>query len=346
MRVAIVNDSVLAVGCLRKIVVFGGHQVAWVAHNGVEAVAACLIDRPDIVLMDLYMPEMNGIEATRQIMSQVACPVLVVTSDIQQHAARTFEAMGEGALDAVNTPQLGLSGDVLGGQELLHKISIIQTLTQDVSVPECAHVVLDAKQTQFPAVPLIVIGASSGGPAVLATIISALPETLRAAVIIVQHVDEYFADELALWLDRQSKLRVRTAVEGDRPVIGEVLIAKTNDHLILNADGDISYCSHPVEMVYRPSVDVFFGSVYSHWTGDVIALILTGMGADGAESLLKLQRKGVTTLVQNKESCAVYGMPKAAVKSGAACFVITPEKMIEKILSWVEGVWVKYDDNR
>jgi len=194
--------------------------------------------------MDIEMPVMNGIEATRQIMSQTACPVLIVTSDIQQHAARTFEAMGQGALDAVNTPQLGLSGDLPGGQELLHKISIIQALTQDVNVSESANVVCDTKQSQPPAVPLIVIGASSGGPAVLATIISRLPETLRAAVIIVQHVDERFADALALWLDQQSKLKVRIAVKNDTPVVGEVLIAKTNDHLVLNSEGKISYCSN------------------------------------------------------------------------------------------------------
>ncbi|VAW87699.1 Chemotaxis response regulator protein-glutamate methylesterase CheB [hydrothermal vent metagenome] len=341
MRVAIVNDSLFAVDCLRKIVISGGHNVAWIAHNGVEAVAACLIDRPDIILMDLYMPEMNGIEATRQIMSQAACPVLVVTSDVQQHAARTFEAMGQGALDAVNTPQLGLSGDLLGGQELLHKISIIRSLTQDMNVSESANVVRDTKQFQPPAVPLIVIGASSGGPAVLATILSALPETLQAAIIIVQHVDERFADELALWLDEQSKLKVRIAVKGDAPVVGEVLIAKTNDHLVLNSESRISYCSNPVDKVYRPSVDVFFDSIHKHWSGNVIALMLTGMGADGAEGLLKLHSSGVTTLVQNKESCAVYGMPKAAVKLGAADLVITPEEMIDQILSWVGKVWVK-----
>ncbi len=338
MRVAIVNDSLIAVDCLRRIVLSGGHDVAWIAYNGVEAIATCLSDRPDIILMDLYMPEMNGVEATRQIMAQAACPILVVTSDIQQHAARTFEAMGEGALDAVNTPQLGLTGDLAGGQELLRKISIIQSFSKKVSVPDPARIKVDAKQNGTSSVPLIAIGASSGGPAVLAKIISALPETLKAAVIIVQHVDARFADELAHWLDQQSKLRVRSAVEGDKPTVGEVLIAKSNDHLILNEDGSISYCCQPEKMVYRPSVDVFFSSVDKYWRGHVIALMLTGMGADGAEGLLKLYNKGVTTLVQNKESCAVYGMPKAAVKLGAARLIITPEQMIEKILSWVEEI--------
>ncbi|NOY71040.1 MAG: chemotaxis-specific protein-glutamate methyltransferase CheB [Gammaproteobacteria bacterium] len=338
MRVAIVNDSLIAVDCLRRIVLSGGHDVAWIAYNGVEAITACLSGRPDIILMDLYMPEMNGVEATRQIMAQAACPILVVTSDIQQHAARTFEAMGEGALDAVNTPQLGLTGDLAGGQELLRKISIIQSFSKKVSVPDLARIKVDAKQNGMPSVPLIAIGASSGGPAVLAKIISALPETLNAVVIIVQHVDERFADELAHWLDQQSKLKVRSAVEGDKPTVGEVLIAKSNDHLILNENGSISYCRQPEKMVYRPSVDVFFSSVDKYWNGHVIALMLTGMGADGAEGLLKLYNKGVTTLVQNKESCAVYGMPKAAVKLGAARLIITPEQMIDKILSWLEEI--------
>jgi len=340
MRVAIVNDMQLAVECLCRIIISGGHELAWIARNGEEAIASCLSDKPDIVLMDLYMPVMNGVEATRQIMSQAACPILVVTSDIQQHAARTFEAMGAGALDAVNTPQVDMQNNSAGIQELLYKIDVIQTLTTGLRRIRKNTVPLPAKQKWISAVPLIVIGASAGGPAVLAEIISTLPETLNAAVIIVQHVDVRFASELACWLDRQTKLSVCTAAQGDVPTAGQVLIAETNSHLVLDGEGRISYCSEPSGVIYQPSVDVFFDSVCSHWHGHVLALMLTGMGGDGAAGLLKLHKKGVMTLAQNKESCAVYGMPKAAIELGAARFVMTPEEMSRKIVSWAEDVKV------
>lgn len=326
MRIAIVNDSVMAVESLRRVVQSSAeHQVAWVARDGAEAVWRCTQETPDLILMDLIMPVMDGVEATRRIMASTPCPIVVVTATVAGNAAKVFQAMGEGALDAVNTPVLGISGEGEGRAELLAKITTIQKLIRQKR-PRAISIAPTTIATSQPTAAkgkLIAIGASSGGPPALAKVLSALPRDFDVPVVIVQHVDAQFVGELALWLDKQCQLSVRLARDHDELRPGQVLVAgSNNDHLVMTPEQRLAYTPHPVEQAYRPSVDVFFESLASHWQGELVAVLLTGMGRDGAQGLLQLRSKGVFTIAQDKETSAVYGMPKAAVQLDAAVEIL------------------------
>lgn len=170
--------------------------------------------------------------------------------------------------------------------------------------------------------PLVVIGASAGGPAALAVILSALPAEFPASVIVVQHLDEQFAAGLAQWLQTHSPMPVRLARDGCSLIGGTVLVAATNHHLILTSTSKLRYDPEPVDVVYRPSVDVFFESVVRHWPGRAVGVLLTGMGRDGAKGLKALRDAGYHTIAQDEASSAVYGMPKAAAALQAATEIL------------------------
>lgn len=326
MRVAVVNDSKLAAESLRRVIDESGrHQVAWIAGDGAEAVRLCAADLPDLVLMDLIMPQLDGVEATRQIMAKTPCAIVVVTASVAGNAAKVFEAMGAGALDAINTPILGLDGTGAGHAALLHKIDMVGRLIEAPkrlarAQPPAAPPNPCAAPGGCP--PLIAIGASTGGPAALHRILAPLPADLDAAIVVVQHVDEQFARSFAQWLDEQTALSVRLAQPGDRPRPGRVLVAGREDHLILNPDGSLDYTPEPADYAYRPSVNVFFESVARHWRGKAVGVLLTGMGRDGGSGLLAMRQAGCHTLAQDRDSSAIYGMPKAAAEMGAAVDIL------------------------
>lgn len=183
---------------------------------------------------------------------------------------------------------------------------------------------------------LVAIGASAGGPAALSRLLEQLPVGFPAAVIIVQHLNKEYADGMAAWLSSFSRLPVTVAKPGERPKAGSVLLAGTNDHLVLQEDGTLAYTAEPIEQPYRPSVDEFFASVALNWAGPIVGVILTGMGQDGARGLLALRRLGHLTLAQDLESSIVYGMPGTAVRFGAAMAQLNPAdigKELVRILS-------------
>ncbi len=317
MRIAIVNDLSMAVHALRRVLdTVPSYQVAWVARDGAEAVDRCAEDTPDLVLMDLIMPVMDGAKATCAIMDRSPCAILVVTATVEGNAPKVFEAMGCGALDAVCTPLLGRSGAVEGGADLLKKIASISRLITRGRVDSPP--VSKRHRAAGGAVPLLAVGASTGGPKALARVLGDLSPGFPAAVVVVQHVDVQFADNLASWLNDLSPLPVRSARENDAPEPGRVLLAATNDHLKMGRDLRLHYDPEPVDYPYRPSVDAFFFSLEQHWPGSGTALILTGMGRDGAKGLAALKALGWRTLVQDKETSTVWGMPKAAVELKAA----------------------------
>jgi two-component system response regulator WspF len=316
MNIGIVNDLPLAVEAMRRAIALRPeHRVLWVATDGGEAVDFCIAQPPDVVLMDLIMPKFDGVEATRRIMAQAPCAILVVTSSVGANAWRVYEAMGAGALDAVDTPTL--ADDRLGdaSQPLLAKIDQIGRL---LDKPTLAPAPRPGAAVSRGAAPLVAIGASAGGPGALAAILGKLPADFGAAIVMVQHVDKAFAEGMAQWLDGQTELTVRVAVSGDTPKAGEALLAATNDHLHMTRTGSLDYTSEPASTPYRPSVDVFFHSVIEHWRDDAIGVLLTGMGRDGAIGLKAMRAKGYRTIAQDEASSAVYGMPKAAAALDAA----------------------------
>ena len=329
MKIGLVNDMMMAVEAMRRVVAGANqHQVAWIAHDGAEAVELCARETPDLILMDLIMPKMDGIEATRRIMAKTPCAIVVVTANVDENSSKVFEAMSVGALDAVNTPVLEHPGAGEGGSALLAKIETIRKLIGGARVkPETGGPERITPPVPLPNDFLIAIGASAGGPAALAKVLAQLPANFPAPVIIVQHVDVQFAQGLADWLDHQTPLRVRVAQEGDRPETGTALLAGSEHHLVFTGPARLGYTRFPADCSYRPSVDVFFESVDRFWRGDVIGVLLTGMGRDGAEGLRALRRKGHHTIAQDEASSAVYGMPKAAAELDAAAEILTLDKI-------------------
>jgi len=342
VRIAIVNDIAIIVEVLRRIVVsVPGYEVAWVARDGAEAVACCAADVPDVILMDLVMPVMDGVEATRRIMEATPCAILVVTASVSANASRVFDAMGYGALDAVNTPEMHSRGVIDGADALLRKIAIIGTLIGSEGVgskgPQESVV---APAHSLP--PLLLLGASTGGPRALVTVLESLPKDFPGAIVIVQHVDVQFAQGLAEWLARRSGRAVGVATAGSHVAKGMTLIAGSDGHLVMTGHRILTYSPDPVDIAYRPSVDVFFNSVAKVWPDDqssrCAAAILTGMGADGAAGLRTLHDKGWYTVAQDSASSIVYGMPKAAVAAGAVDAVFPIALMGEKLVAYFRNV--------
>lgn len=302
MKIAIVNDMPMAVEALRRALAFDpSHEVVWVATNGAEAVKYCAELTPDLILMDLIMPVMDGVEA-----------------------------MGHGALDVVDTPALGAGNAQEAAAPLLRKILNIGWLIgQRGSRVRSAPVPL---RSGAPRQSLVAIGSSAGGPAALEVLLKGLPKDFPAAIVLVQHVDQVFAAGMAEWLSSASGLQVRLAREGEPPQSGTVLLAGTNHHIRLLKNGTLAYTAEPVNEIYRPSIDVFFESVASYWNGDAVGVLLTGMGRDGAQGLKLMRDQGYLTIAQDQNSSAVYGMPKAAAAIGAAAEIRPLDKIAPRLL--------------
>jgi chemotaxis response regulator CheB len=335
MRIAIVNDMVMAVEAMRRVLVQAqGHELAWIARDGAEAVERCARDTPDLVLMDLLMPEMDGVEATRRIMAKSPCAIVVVTGSVNRHCSKVFEALGAGALDAVNTPTLEQAGANIGTHTLLGKIQTINKLIGN-KLDKGTSAVQPARSASPPRkrLQLLVIGASAGGPAALARVLSRLPADFPAAIVVIQHVDPQFTDGLASWLGYQTPLPVRIAREGDHPRAGTVLLAGTRNHLVFSGLGTLGYTAYPLDSPWRPSIDVFFESIRDYWRGDVIGVLLTGMGRDGADGLKTIHDAGHHTIVQDRGTSAVFGMPKAAIEIKAVSEVLPVDKIGPRVVA-------------
>jgi len=284
------------------------------------------------------MPGIDGVEATRRIMGESPCAILVVTATVSGHLSKVYQAMGHGALDAVDTPTLGAKGDIAGAAVLLYKMDIINKLIgkpterprywqSETSSPRPSFGSWSTRSIQ----PLVVLGASTGGPQALAQVLSGIPSTLNATIIIVQHVDAAFAPGLGQWLSDQAKRPVTMIAEGHRPEPRQVLLSGTDDHLVLGEEGLLHYSVEPSTNCYRPSVDVFFASVARNWRRPGVAGLLTGMGRDGAQGLLQLRGQGWRTIAQDESSSVVWGMPKAAAEIGAAHEILPLARIAEAI---------------
>jgi two-component system, chemotaxis family, response regulator WspF len=331
MRIAIVNDMPLAVEALRRALAFEpAHQVVWVARNGAEAVQLCAENTPDLILMDLIMPIMDGVEATRRIMAETPCAIVIVTVDRQQNVHRVFEAMGHGALDVVDTPAVGGGNPQEAAAPLLRKILNIGWLIGDKA--PLTRPAPTPQRSSASRQRLVAIGSSAGGPAALEVLLKGLPRDFSAAIVLVQHVDQVFAAGMAEWLAGASGLDVRLAREGEPPQSGAVLLAGTNHHIRLLKNGTLAYTAEPVNEIYRPSIDVFFESVANYWNGDAVGVLLTGMGRDGAQGLKLMRQQGYLTIAQDQHSSAVYGMPKAAAAIDAAVEIRPLERIAPRLL--------------
>jgi two-component system response regulator WspF len=335
MKIGIANDVAMAAEALRRVVAASReHEVLWVARDGAEAVRMCAANRPDLVLMDLNMPELDGVEATRQIMRDSPCAILVVTAAPQDNVSQVFRAMGAGALDVTATPLLA-DGAAAADSQLLGKIKTIGKLIRvsQADQPPPYAVTGRAGAGSGAVRHLLAIGASTGGPGAIAKVLAGWTPAAGTAIVVVQHIDANFAGHFAKWLGDQVSIPVRVIDDGDALEAGVIQVARTNDHLQLDAGHRLRYSPHPLDYAYRPSVDVFFHCLAAHWELDATGVLLTGMGRDGAAGLLALRRAGKLTIAQDQASSAVYGMPRAAAEIDAAQRILSLDSIAAALRS-------------
>jgi two-component system response regulator WspF len=306
--------------------------VAWTATTAAEAAERCLQEKPDLVLMHVRSGGFNAADATRRIMSEAPCAILVVTAEERANSSQVFEAMGQGALDVVDLPLLDAGGPAESGGPLMKKIAMISRLLGDKSRSGDSALGKAVTSSGGRCDRMVAIGASAGGPRAVATLLSGLPTDLCAGIVVVQHVDEKFAIGMAQWLTQHTGWPVSLAREGEQPVSGRVLLAGTSDHLTMKTKDSLGYTPEPRDLVYRPSIDVFFESLDRLWPGELVAILLTGMGKDGAAGLKVLRNSGHHTIAQDEASSAVYGMPKAAAGLGAAVEILPVERMAAALM--------------
>jgi two-component system response regulator WspF len=347
VRIAIVNDLRLAVEALKRTVAQAlGCEVAWVAGDGSQAVERARADRPDMILMDIVMPVMDGVEATRRIMRESPCPILVVTASMEGNLERVYNALGAGALDAVQGPVFGPGGTLQAAEPVLRKIRTLQRLPIPVAAPSLppaaptraeprAEPRAGEARASGAAQPILALGASTGGPEALVRVLKGLSPGFAPPIVIVQHLDPEFVPGLVTWLSGQTGRACAAAGGGDRPAAGTVLVACSENHLVLGPDGALRYVVEPAETPYRPSVDVFFESLVRHATHPGAAAVLTGMGRDGGAGLLALKKAGWLTFAQDEATCVVYGMPRAARDLGAASEILP----VGELGSALEAAW-------
>ncbi|MGI8906381.1 MAG: chemotaxis-specific protein-glutamate methyltransferase CheB [Candidatus Sumerlaeaceae bacterium] len=338
MRIAIVNDMMMAVEALRRTVArVPDFEIAWVARDGQQAVTMAGQDTPDLILMDINMPIMNGVEATRKIMRVSPCAILIVTATVEGNSSNVFEALGAGALDAVNTPVIANPIEGADCDPLLSKIRVIQRLIGKPIggvTPAGGQPFSQPSPGASATARLILIGSSAGGPPALAEILKQVPPD-APPVVIVQHIDGEFAVGMADWLGGQTNTNVRLAREGDVLNNGSIYLAGTGNHLVFTSGDTLGYSAEPRNSIYRPSIDVCFFSAVTHVRARVAAAILTGMGRDGAAGLKALRQMGCYTIAQDRETSVVYGMPKAAAEMDAADAIVPLSGIVPAMMKYL-----------
>ncbi|MBJ6800118.1 chemotaxis-specific protein-glutamate methyltransferase CheB [Geomonas propionica] len=320
-RVLLADDSLLVRQMLKDMLQAADDiRVVGEACDGKEAVELTQALHPDLVIMDLLMPVLDGLDAIEEIMALCPIPVLVLSAAVEaSEVDRAFVAIKRGALDVMEKPRLdgdgGLDGFAATLREkvlFLSRIRVIRHPRRKLRLSEplaplaagCGH-------------NLLAIGASTGGPKAVMRLLKALPADFPGAVFVVQHIAQGFAAGFANWLDRECALPVRLARDGASFRIGEALVAPDGSHLTV-VDGMIRLNDAPAVNCCRPSIDVLFDSLARQRCDQVVAVLLTGMGRDGALGMLHIKEAGGTTIVQDEPSCAVFGMPKAAISLNAA----------------------------
>lgn len=341
IRIGIANDVRLATEVLKKIVEADARMhVVWTAIDGVQAIQYCGEQPVDLVLMDLKMPNMDGVEATRRIMARSPCPILIVTSTIDGHLDMVYEALGHGALDVTTTPVVGDKRIADSGQALQRKIVALCKDYKSVGTATSGDTADALSQCRLDQTgpPVMLIGASTGGPAIIMEILKALPANFPAAIIIAQHIDPNFVEGLAEWLASHSKNPVKLAEDGERLVVGTIYVAASDRNLVMVEDDKLEYTDDAKGSFYKPCINALFASAAIHIGRGGAGVLLTGMGSDGAEGLLSLKKAGIATVAQDEQSCVVYGMPRAAAALGAAALVAAPDDISDFLIHKFMGI--------
>lgn len=346
IKILIVEDSPLASKLLEFILQRDPQlKVIGSVTSGEEALAFLRTKRPDVITMDIVLPGMDGFEATKRIQHSVSppIPIVIVSANYQpEDIEKSFKAIVAGAVDIIEKP--------VGPRDLRFPVmaaTLIQAIKNADSIMQLRRQVLPSLQTNkleisdFDAIPLskfraVAMGASLGGPKAVNSILSKLPAHFPAPIFLVQHISPGFAQGYAHWLGESSSLKIKIAEHREIAEPGIVYVASDQCHLEVGPDHTIGLSTAPPEGGLRPSVSRLFRSMAEQYGNEGIGIILTGMGSDGAEDLLKMKQCGALTIAQDQNSCLVFGMPREAIALGAVEYVLSLQQIIDLLCAMAE----------
>ncbi len=334
IRVLVVDDSAFMRKALSRMLEKDPEiRVAGTARDGFEALAKIQDLDPDLVTLDVEMPRMDGLETLGRIMEEHPRPVLMVSSLTEEGAEVTLRALDLGALDFI--PK-GIGGNVL------EIVRIEEALREKVRAlargrrhaPRVRPAPGPAPAGRLGPARYVAIGASTGGPPALQKLFAGLPAGMGAPVVVVQHMPKAFTGAFARRLDAASPLSVKEAETGDRLVPGHAFVAPGGQHMVVRREGRdlvLQVTARPADTLHRPSVDVTFRSLAEAAGGETLAVVLTGMGADGTEGVRALKGRGGHAIAQDAPTCVVYGMPRSVVEAGLADRVLPLDRIPDAI---------------
>lgn len=331
IRVLIVDDSPFIRKALLRI--FESEPsiaVVGVARNGKEAIEKVIELEPDVITLDIMMPEMDGIETLKIIMGTKPTPVLMLSQYTHEGTELTLNALEFGAMDFVDKSTTGLM-DFFGlAKEIISKVKAI-TGQRPLRIASSSMALQDYKSRGI--IDAVAIGTSTGGPPALQVLLPKFPKDISFGVLIVQHMPQGFTGPLAKRLDTMCQIHIKEAEEGDKIEPGIALIAPSGLHMKVRKNQKlIRLDMEPLNTAHRPSVDVLFQAVADNYGNRSIGVILTGMGSDGAKGIRLMKEQGAVTLAQDEETSTIFGMPKVAIESGVIDKVVPITSMAEEIL--------------
>jgi two-component system chemotaxis response regulator CheB len=337
IKIFIVEDSLVSREFLKHILAADKElKVIGEASRGEEAISkieALKPEKPDAITMDIEMPGLDGYETTKKIMETNPAPIIIISTGYQYPSAeKTFRAMQAGAVAAIGKPPGSTHPDFRRSCREL--INLIKSMSKVPVVRRLAtaKIVNTNKEPSAATITnthrdLVAIGASTGGPPALNTILSRLPASFPLPIVIVQHIASGFVTAMAEWLDNSTDLSVSVAREGEALNPGHAYVAPDDMHTIITEQRRIHLVEGSDKEILVPSVNMIFNSVAEIYTEHAIGVLLTGMGKDGAQALLAMRNKGALTIAQDRDSSIVYGMPGEAEKLKAAIYHLPPEEI-------------------
>jgi two-component system chemotaxis response regulator CheB len=324
VRTLVVDDSSIARALLSEFLASDPEvDVVGGASDGAEAVRQTRLLEPDIVVMDWSMPVMSGVQATREIMANSPCPILLVSGDAA-NLEGAFEPLSVGALDGVQKPPLTApDGSPHSVSAFLRKVKVLSTVKvihhrrprRPWPEPMEPPAPVAGDRSDFCGV--VAIASSTGGPTALASVLRSIPLDLRAAVVIVQHTAAGFDTNLVQWMQRESKIPVRLGRHGESLRCGEALVAPSGSHMVVADQGIVALNDDPPVDYQKPSANLLLSSVARCYGASCIGVILSGMGSDGARGAAHISEVGGHTIAQDEATSTVFGMPNAAIALGA-----------------------------
>lgn len=349
-KVLIVDDSAFMRKVLEEIIRTDPKlEVVGQAKDGREAITLVQSLQPDVLTMDINMPRMDGLEATQHIMTQNPRPILIVSSESRQGAASTLRALELGAIDFVTKPSSGIDLDMktvrdelLTKLKMAAKVRVVRTAARhDASgAVEPRPQAPPAKEIGGSDVrlPLVVIAASTGGPATLMRLVPKFPKDFPAAVVLVQHMPATFTSQLSLQLTEVAQIRVKEAEANEALQSGVLYVCPGSHHLRISLTGRIRLDDGPRISGYRPCADVALESAAAYGGGNVVAVVLTGMGNDGAKGAQSVKAGRGCVLAQDEATSVIFGMPAEAIRTGAVDQVLGIDEMFPAIEKYVEAI--------